>query len=58
MADVREVLERLEQASLFANILDKHSLYDHIKDGYLKEAYQQAVEPTQDDPVSDQPIAG
>lgn len=31
-------------ASLFAGILDKHSLYDHIKDAYLKEAYEQNIQ--------------
>jgi len=27
-------------ASLFSNLIDKHSLYDHLKDWYLNEAYE------------------
>ncbi len=32
-------------ASLFANLVDKHSLYDHLKDRYLSDAYKQSDEP-------------
>jgi H+/Cl- antiporter ClcA len=28
-------------ASLFANLIDKHSLYDHLKDRYLSDAYKE-----------------
>jgi H+/Cl- antiporter ClcA len=31
-------------ASLFSNLIDKHSLYDHIKDGYLDRAYKEDAE--------------
>jgi H+/Cl- antiporter ClcA len=31
-------------AGLFANLIDKHSLYDHLKDNYLKEAYHNNVD--------------
>ncbi len=27
-------------ASLFSNLIDRHSLYDHLKDWYLKETYE------------------
>ncbi len=30
-------------ASLFSNLIDKHSLYDHLKDWYLKEAYENEI---------------
>jgi chloride channel protein, CIC family len=37
-------------ASLFANILDKHSLYDHIKDAYLKDAYELDIQTARGEP--------
>jgi len=30
-------------ANLFASLVDKHSLYDHLKDRYLKEAYEEDI---------------
>ena len=32
-------------ASLFASLADKHSLYEHLKDGYLKDAYTDSLPP-------------
>ncbi len=34
-------------ASLFSNLIDKHSLYDHLKDGYLDAAYKEDAEDAQ-----------
>jgi hypothetical protein len=37
-------------ASLFANLIDKHSLYDHLKDRYLSDVYKDGVQQNVEEP--------